>query len=129
MTDQVEAIVVAFIDAINRGDLDGLTALMTDDHVMCLLDEPPVSGKETLREAWRGYLAAFPEYTIYIERIAARGGHAGIVGNTTGSHLGLPDEEERRLPVIWTADVRGGLVASWNIVEDAPELSRELGLS
>jgi ketosteroid isomerase-like protein len=37
--------VVSFIDCINRGDLDGLTELMTDDHALVVLDEAPLVGR------------------------------------------------------------------------------------
>jgi hypothetical protein len=51
-----------------------------------------------------------------------------ILGHTTGSHLGLPDEVEFRLTVIWLADVRDGRVASWSILRDLPETRTRLGL-
>jgi hypothetical protein len=38
------AVAVAFIDRINHGDLDGLAALMTDDHTLVVLDEDPLVG-------------------------------------------------------------------------------------
>jgi hypothetical protein len=63
------ATVLAFIDRINHTDLEGLLALMTDDHVLCVLDTPPVSGV-ALRPAWQGYFSAFPAYVAYPERIA-----------------------------------------------------------
>jgi len=51
-----------------------------------------------------------------------------ILGHTTGSHLGLPDEVESKLTVIWLAGVRDGLVASWSILRDLPETRTRLGL-
>ena len=51
-----------------------------------------------------------------------------ILAHTTGSHLGLPDEVESKLSVIWLAEVRGGLIASWSILRDLPETRRRLGL-
>jgi hypothetical protein len=129
VTAEPETVAKAFIEAINRGDLDGLIALMADGHAMRILDEPPVMGEAALRNAWRGYFEAFPEYAIYVEQMATKDRRVAILGSTTGSHLGLPDEEERQLPVLWTADVSNGRVASWNIIDDSPELRRELGLS
>jgi hypothetical protein len=38
------AVALGFIDCINRGDLDGLVALMSDDHRLEIFDEPPVVG-------------------------------------------------------------------------------------
>jgi len=131
MTDSapIAIVVIDFIDTINHGDVNRLLELMTDRHVMRILDEPPVSGKETLRSAWRGYLQAFPRYRIYVDRIAVEGNRVAVLGHTTGSHLGLPDAEESDLPVIWTAEVRDEKLAGWNILEDSVELRRELGLT
>lgn len=122
------AAVIAFIDRINHRDIDGLRALMTDDHALLILQEPPVSGHEALGSAWQGYFDAFPRYVIYPRQIAEQGNLVAVLGSTTGSHLGLPDEEEQRLDVIWTAEVCEGLLATWSIVEDTPQTRSELGL-
>ena len=52
-----------------------------------------------------------------------------VLGSTTGSHLGLPDQEERRLKVIWRATVRDGLLTLWQIIEDTPGQRALLGLT
>jgi hypothetical protein len=122
------AVGLSFIDRINHTDLDGLLALMTDDHALQVLDKPPVAGNEGLRAAWQGYFTAFPDYVVYPERITQQGERVAVLGYTTGSHLGLPDEEESRIPVIWTAEVRDGLLSRWSIVEDSPVAREELGL-
>jgi hypothetical protein len=59
--------------------------------------------------AWNGYVTAFPDYVIYPDRIVHRGDEVLVLGSTTGSHLGLPDQEERQLGVTWRAAVRNGL--------------------
>jgi len=51
-----------------------------------------------------------------------------VLGATTGSHLGLPDEEELQLGVIWVADVAGGVLSSWQVVEDTPDTRRRYGV-
>ena len=51
-----------------------------------------------------------------------------IVGTTTGSHLGLPGEEERKLTVVWLATARAGQLVAWRIVPDTPERRAEFGL-
>ncbi len=89
------AAVIGFIDAINRGDVDRLAALMSPDHRLQVLDEPPLDGQEANRAAWHGYVTAFPGYVIYPDRFAVRGDEVLVPGSTTGSHLGLPDLEER----------------------------------
>jgi hypothetical protein len=67
------AAVIGFIDAINRGDVDRLAALMSSDHQLQVHGEPPVTGREANREAWNGYVTAFPDYVIYPDRIVHRG--------------------------------------------------------
>jgi ketosteroid isomerase-like protein len=122
------AAVIGFVDAINRGDVDRLVALMSPDHELQVLQEPPVAGREANREAWDGYATAFPDYVIYPDRIVHRGEDVLVMGSTTGSHLGLPDEQERQLKLIWRAIVRDGLLVLWQIMADTPGQRSSLGL-
>jgi ketosteroid isomerase-like protein len=122
------AAVIGFVDAINRGDVDRLVALMSPDHRLQVLQEPPVAGREANREAWDGYATAFPDYVIYPDRIVHRGDDVLVLGSTTGSHLGLPDEQERQLKLIWRATVRDGLLVLWQIMADTPGQRSSLGL-
>jgi ketosteroid isomerase-like protein len=122
------AAVVSFIDAINRGDVDRLGELMTGDHHLDVFDEPPLRGQVANIDAWRGYASAFPAYVIYPHRVAQRGEVVSVLGHTTGSHLGLSDDEESRLLLIWKARVEDGKLAYWQLVEDTPEHRVQLGL-
>ena len=109
------AAVVSFIDCINRTDVAGIGALMTDDHQLTILDEAPLVGRDANIEAWNGYFTAFPEYVIYPRHISAEGAEVTVVGSTTGSHLGLPDDEELRFDVTWLGLVVDGKVKRWQI--------------
>ena len=122
------ASVISFIDAINRADVDRLGALMDDDHQLQVLDEPSLDGKDANVKAWQGYATSFPDYVIYPHEIVEDGEHVVVLGHTTGSHLDLPEEEERRLTVIWRATVRDGLLTCWQILEDTPGRRKQLGL-
>ncbi len=123
------AAVIGFIDAINRGDVDRLVALMSPGHRLQVLQEPPLDGREANRGAWDGYLTAFPRYVIYPDRIVHRGDEVLVLGGTTGSHLGLSDQEERQLKVVWRATVRDGLLTLWQVIEDTPRQRALLGLT
>ena len=123
------AAVVGFIDAINRGDVDRLVALMSPDHRLQVLREPPLVGREANRGAWNGYLTAFPSYVIDPDHIVHRGDDVLILGSTTGSHLGISDQEESQLKVIWRATVREGLLTLWQVIEDTPGQRALLGLT
>jgi ketosteroid isomerase-like protein len=123
------AAVIGFIDAINRGDVGRLAELMAPGHRLQVLQEPPVTGRDANRDAWHGYVTAFPDYVIYPDRLVHRGDDVAVLGSTTGSHLGLPDDEERQLTVIWRATVQDGLLTLWQIIEDTPAQRALLGLT
>ncbi len=110
------AAVVRFIDAINTADLDALGRFMTDDHRLVVLDEVPVEGRAANVEAWRGYFGSFPEYVIHPRQMTVEGGRVTVVGATTGSHLGLPDQEELQIGVTWRAEVNDkGALSLWQV--------------
>jgi ketosteroid isomerase-like protein len=122
-------VVISFIDCINRGDVEGLGSLMTDDHRLVVFAENPLTGKAPNVAAWYGYTSSFPSYVIYPHRIVERdGGRVAVLGHTTGSHLGLPDDNESALTLIWFAEVQDGHIRSWRLVEDTPDHRRELAL-
>ncbi len=114
------AVAVSFVDRINHRDVDGLATLMSSDHRLEVFDEVPVVGKDANTAAWRGYFDGFPRYVIHPHRIAEQDGSVAILGHTTGSHLGLPDDEERKLTLIWIADTTRGIVTRWRLLEDTP---------
>ncbi|WP_284746669.1 nuclear transport factor 2 family protein [Amycolatopsis sp. RTGN1] len=122
------AVALAFVDRVNHGDLVGLARVMTGDHELRVHDEPPVQGRDANVEAWQGYFGSFPGYRICPLRIAEAGDRVAVLGYTVGSHLGLPDDEERLLPVTWTAEVTDGAVRVWRVLEDTADRRRELGL-
>jgi SnoaL-like domain len=88
---------------------------MTDDHALVVFDEPPLVGRAANVKAWRGYVERFPDYVIHPHETTADGATVAILGHTTGSHLGLPDDDERELLVLWRAEVVGGAVRSWTL--------------
>ena len=122
------AAVIGFIDRINRGDVKGLGELMTDDHELAVFDEDPLSGRTANMEAWAGYSAACPNYVIYPRAITEPSERCvAVLGHTTGSHLGLADDEERKLSLIWFAEVTEDRLRRWRLLEDTPARRREFG--
>lgn len=81
---------------------------MSTDHRLEVFDEEPLIGKRANTVAWSGYFDKFPKYGIYPRQIAERGDSVAILGHTTGSHLRLRDEDERKLPLIWLVDPHEG---------------------
>ena len=90
---------------------------MTEDHALVVFDEPALIGRAANLEAWRGYVERFPGYVIHPHEMADRDGTVAILGHTTGSHLGLPAEQEGEIVVLWLAEVVDGAVRSWRLTE------------
>ena len=106
-------LMTAFNDHINARDLDGLAALMTDDHTFVDAVGDTVEGKPACVEAWRGFFAAFPDYRNVFASVVADGDTVTALGHSECSVPALDG------PARWTATVRGTLVSRWH-VEDAP---------
>jgi len=94
--------------------------LMSWDHRLEVFVEDPLVGRDANTDAWRGYFDSFPNYLIYPHALSERDGSVAILGHTTGSHLGLSDEEESLITLIWVADTAGESVSCWKLVEDTP---------
>ena len=117
-----------FIDCVNRGDVEGLGELMTDNHTLRVFDERPLVGKAANIDAWWSYTSSYPDYVIHPHQLSDDDGRVVVVGHTTGSHLALADDKEREVTVIWVAEVEGRLLTSWRIIEDTPQHRSELDL-
>jgi hypothetical protein len=117
-----------FVDAVNRREIEDLRVLMSDNHRLEVFDEPPLVGRAANVDAWRDYFDAFPRYVVHPERMAEQDGTVAILGHTTGSHLGLADDAERAMTLIWLVGTSAGLVDRWALVPDTPANRRRHGL-
>ena len=107
------AVVVAFNDAINAQDLDGLTRLMASDHRFVDAAGSAVEGKEACGSAWRSFFDAFSDYRNVFDRIAGGApGHVVVDGRSECS------EELLRGPARWHVVVSDGRVVVEWLVED-----------
>lgn len=122
------ALAVSFIDAINRQDLEALAHLLSNEHELRVQTQPPVVGREANRDAWRAYFGVCPDYVVYPEEVIEADGVVAILGHTTGSHLRLPDEEERAIGVVWRAETTAdGHITVWEVLDDSTDLRIRLG--
>jgi ketosteroid isomerase-like protein len=103
------AVALRFNDRINARDLDGLSALMTDDHTFVDAAGGRVEGKQACVEAWRGFFAAFPDYRNVFSGTRTAGDSVAITGY---SECSVP---ELAGPARWTAQVRDGKIALWRV--------------
>ena len=107
-----EAIVLAFNDAINRGDLPGLGRLMADDHRFIDTAGNTFTGKPACLEAWRGFFASFPDYRNVFDNVRSDpGGIVRVHGRSECSVAALAG------PARWRAVVADGLVVEWRVFD------------
>lgn len=109
--------VLAFVERINAHDVEGLVALMSNDHVFIDPYGNRLSGKEKLIAGWRGYYEWFPDYKIEVndsfegrESVALFGFAGGSFKNKSGASW--------RLPAAWRATVKNGRVTLWQVFAD-----------
>jgi hypothetical protein len=62
------------------------------------------------------YLENFPNYQIHAHKILQGGNGIAIIGKTSGSHV--PPEIEEKETLVWTAEIKDGLIFEWLIYSD-----------
>jgi len=115
-------VTLEFVERINRRDVDLLCELMTADHRFVDSDGTvSASGREALREAWRGYYAMVPDYRIDIEETIGAGDVVVLLGIASGTYTAdgeLESANRWQTPAAWKAVVRDNRVAEWRVWAD-----------
>ena len=124
-------VVESFVARINAQDVDGLCALMTEDH--CFVDSmgSEIDGLDTLRHAWSKYFAMVPDYEVLLEEVFQDGNQIGAFGLARGTYAPnarsggeLRKENQWSTPAAWRAEVRGKKVAMWRVYGDNEPIRR-----
>lgn len=111
----------AFVNAINHQSVEGIAALMTEDHVFVDSLATRIDGKEQMRAGWEGYFRMVPDYTIVTDEALVDGEIVVILGTAQGTYStdgGLRPENKWSTPVACRALTRGSLVAEWRVYAD-----------
>jgi ketosteroid isomerase-like protein len=116
-------VVDAFNNAINRRDLDGLAALMSDDHQFIDAENASLNGKSACLQAWQGFFEQFPDYRNTFTSMSAADGLVSILGY---SKCSTPELEG---PALWQAVVVEERVTLWRVFHDTPQTRAALGLA
>ncbi|MEJ2217145.1 MAG: nuclear transport factor 2 family protein [Gemmatimonadota bacterium] len=114
----VEQVAQRFVDAINGGDVESLSALMTDDHVFVDSDGSRTVGRQAVRDAWSQFFAMVGDYTVTVEERFHSGDTAVLVGMATGTvaRAGGPRRANAwTVPAAWRVVVRADRVAVWQV--------------
>ena len=108
----LKSVAMDFVESINNGDSEALIKLQTESFTLIDSDGGVFRG----RDGWEGYFSAYPKYRMHVQCILTGGNGVAIIGKTTGSHV--PPEIEEKETVLWTAEIRDGLVAEWRLYTD-----------
>jgi predicted SnoaL-like aldol condensation-catalyzing enzyme len=108
-------IVIRFIDCINAHDVDGLAALITEDHTFIDREGNVQRSRATMVRNWTEFIGTFPGYRNTITRIEDAGRQVAVLGHAFWSG------ERPYDPVIWTATVVGDRIREWRVYPDTPE--------
>ncbi len=110
-------IVLASIDRINAHDVEGLGALMRDDHTFIDAHGNQVSGREKMIVGRRTYFDWFPDYFIEITDVFEDPEKLALFGFAGGSFQGK-QTERWRLPAAWKTIAKAGCVTRWQVFAD-----------
>jgi len=111
--------------------VDGLCALMTEDHVFLDGLGNRMQGREAMRKGWMGYFRMFPDYRVSHAEIFAHGDVVASFGAAEATYAvngKLAKENHWSVPAAWRAVVRDGLIAEWQVYADNQAARKILGL-
>lgn len=135
-----EAVALDFVDRINRRDPDLLAEAMTADREFVDTEGNTLVGREVMRAAWVAYFRLFPDYSIHISGVMARGRLVVLHGHSCGALSAEgraelagrdgnpPPDDELQAPAIWAALVRENAVAQWRVYNDTEAIRARLGV-
>jgi hypothetical protein len=113
-----KSVALKFVEVINAGNSEELVKLQTEDFTLIDMGGDVYRG----RDGWQDYFSDNPNYRIHVQHVLTSGNGVAIIGKTTGSHL--PPEVEEKETVLWTAEIRDGLVVEWRIYSDIEEAKK-----
>ncbi len=120
-TDAPVTIALAFVDRINRHDINGLCSLMTEDHRFIDSLGAEVRGREQMRRAWLGYFHMVPDFTIEVSSVFSDGEVVALFGRSGGTFTSdgtLSERNRWSMPSAWRAVIQGQGVSEWQVYAD-----------
>lgn len=116
-------VALAFNDCITRHDIEGLSALMTEDHLFVDREGRGDRSRTSMARGWEEFFLAFPKYKNTFLRVETQSDLVTMLG------YAYWDEENRHDTAIWVAKIVGGLVAEWRIYRDTQENRKKFGVA
>jgi len=109
----------AFVDAINAHDADMIATLVTEDHTFVDPHANTLSGRDMIREGWKGYFTWFPDYRVEIGHTMSEGDTVMAFGTAAASYKGTGAKEDGwKIPAAFRAKFVDGKLQVWQVVAD-----------
>lgn len=115
-------VVLVYVDAINRHDVEAMDTLMTKNYKFIDTYDNQTVGKDTMLEGWKGYFSWFPDYLIEVEEMFIDTNRIAVFGYASASYHGNKKTNEKsywRLPAAWKAVVTDNKISLWKVVCDS----------
>lgn len=132
MNDEVESVALAFVEAINRQDVDALVDLMPPEHRFVDSLGGITAGRETMRTGWVSYFRMVPDYTVAVEETFSNGAVVTMLGMAQGTFTKdgeLRPENRWSTPTAFRARIEGGKVAEWRVYCDNEPIRQRIAKS
>jgi ketosteroid isomerase-like protein len=113
-TKDPKFIALQYNEFINNRDLEGVIALMADNHRF-IDTKNRVETKEQMKTSWSQFFTEYPDYKNIFHTVISRGNFVILLGHSECSEPVLDG------PAIWTAIVANDLIQEWRIYDDMEE--------
>ena len=120
-------IVQSFNNAINGGNVQLLSSLMTEDHTFVDASGAAHSGVKEMTEGWKDFFHMFPDYKNNFENILQDGNLVVALGTACGTYngnRGLNPENRIKWSAAWKAIVENNKIKVWQVYADWTEAIR-----
>lgn len=142
MSHAPQDVALAFVEAINRQDVDALTELMTPNHSFTDSLGHKANGREVMRQGWKLYFQMVPDYHLEIAETYVQDSSVVFLGNASGTYahavedagaMGMPNQmrdgssrnnQRWKTPAAVRAVIEDGKVAEWRVYADNEPLRR-----
>ena len=117
-------IVQTFNNAINEGNVELLSSLMTEDHTFIDASGAAHSGVKEMTEGWKEFFRMFPDYKNNFESILQDGSLVVAIGTAYGTYngnRGLVPENRIEWTAAWKAIVENDKIKLWQVYADWSE--------
>lgn len=114
-------IALQFNEYISNQDINGLSNLMTKDHIFV---DRKGDHYGDMVNGWKEFFNNFPTYKNYFTRVESQDNLVILIGYAKWSKDSLEEDH-----AIWTATIENDLVAEWHIYEDTEENRKKLNIT